>query len=427
MVIRARGRNSSRRFAVTCACIALSGWQLIVSASAAPAPLPVKPTYVSIRTIDTDPQVGLLQSFSLADGALIRQGTERSRVATDRIISLRLTPDVADVTPQRAGPPGDLPMPVWTLTNGDVLFGTLTSGGEEALVINVQGIGEVRVSLDRLRRWYSPSAQGPGFRDALHWFEREPMTQDDAVLLTNGDVIRGLLRSIDQDGIVLEGETGPARAPFRLVAAVRLANSTAAGSLGLAAKLSLRDGTILTVSQLDVNEGQASLKLSDDQGRNITLEFVDTIEVINARWEWLSAYPISSFQHTPALNLAFEYQLDRNVMGEAIRVAGTKYDRGIGVHSKARLAYDLQNRYSALVTSFGLDDSSGPLADVDVSILVDGQKRFEQTGVRAGTLIGPVRVELVNAERLELIVDFGQNGDVQDRFNWVEPGLVKAP
>ena len=35
------------------------------------------------------------------------------------------------------------------------------------------------------------------------------------------------------------------------------------------------------------------------------------------------------------------------------------------------------------------------------------------------------RIDVGGAKQLTLEVDFGRNGDIQDRFDWIEPGLVK--
>jgi hypothetical protein len=82
-------------------------------------------------------------------------------------------------------------------------------------------------------------------------------------------------------------------------------------------------------------------------------------------------------------------------------------------------------RYAECVSLLGLDDDSGPYASVDVEIRVDGQTRWSRKGVLPGTLHGPVRVDLRGAKELELSVGFGANGDIQDRFNWVEAALVR--
>ena len=123
--------------------------------------------------------------------------------------------------------------------------------------------------------------------------------------------------------------------------------------------------------------------------------------------------------------LAWEYVPNRNVLGAPIRVAGETFDYGIGVHSRSSLTYDLKGIYREFVTSLGIDDSGGSYADVAVLILVDGKRRFDQSHVKRGKLLGPVRLDVTKAKRLELIVDYGDNGDIQDRFDWVEAALIR--
>ena len=112
-------------------------------------------------------------------------------------------------------------------------------------------------------------------------------------------------------------------------------------------------------------------------------------------------------------------------MGGPLTVAGEAFERGIGVHSRSSLIFEIKGAYREFVTSFGMDDDSGPVADVTVVILVDGQKRFEKAHIRPGMLHGPVRLDVAKAGRLELIVDFGDNGDLQDRFDWIGTGLIR--
>ena len=89
------------------------------------------------------------------------------------------------------------------------------------------------------------------------------------------------------------------------------------------------------------------------------------------------------------------------------------------------MSFRVGGNYRAFVTSFGIDDNSGPFADVNVRIKVDGQQRYEHRSVRRGELFGPLLIDVTNGKRLELIVDYGQLGLIQDRFNWIEPALIR--
>ncbi|MCH7840305.1 MAG: NPCBM/NEW2 domain-containing protein, partial [Planctomycetes bacterium] len=36
-----------------------------------------------------------------------------------------------------------------------------------------------------------------------------------------------------------------------------------------------------------------------------------------------------------------------------------------------------------------------------------------------------IRLNIAGAKHIELVVDFGENGGLQDRFDWVEPALIR--
>ena len=94
-------------------------------------------------------------------------------------------------------------------------------------------------------------------------------------------------------------------------------------------------------------------------------------------------------------------------------------------HGQSSITFDLKGSYSEFVTYLGLDDDTGPFANVDVEIRVDGQLRFEQQDISPGVLHGPVRLKVNGAQRIKLSVLLGDNADIQDRFNWVEAALIR--
>jgi len=250
-------------------------------------------------------------------------------------------------------------------------------------------------------------------------------TEDDRVLLTNGDVLRGFISAMDADGIAIDTGTGPTTAPYRLVVGARLAHAVPAMTPQPYLILTLRDGGKLTATVLDWSDAGVSARLRAGVAVQVDADRIVAVEVIGGRWEWLSDHRPVSYEQAPMLGPGWEFQAGRSVLGGPILVAGETYERGIGVHSRSNLVFELNGKYREFVTSFGMDDDSGPFADASVVVLVDGQRRFEKAHVRRGSLFGPARVDVSHAGRIELIVEYGDNGDMQDRFDWVEPGLIR--
>jgi hypothetical protein len=152
---------------------------------------------------------------------------------------------------------------------------------------------------------------------------------------------------------------------------------------------------------------------------------VRRIDIRGGRWQWLSALKPAGYEHVPMQTIKWPYRLDRNVRGDTMRIGGQSFDTGLGVRSRSCLRYELGGGYSRFVSHYGLDDASGDFGNVDVEIRVDGTRRLEASGVLPGRLYGPVDLDVRGAKYLELIVDFGANGGIQDYFNWADAALVR--
>lgn len=442
-----------------------------------------KEAEVEVRTVHPQMVIGRLVSFSLQQGAVVQTGVDEQRIPASDIIRItKRTPGVGDrgagvrdpgsIAPEPWPPVADPRFQVsdpdhWTivLTWGDLLSGrildshgksddaTVTGAGQAGearpgasmVVMETADLGEVAVPIESVSRVYCPKAAV--HRDAMQWLERgRPGTErgvpeDDRVLLTNGDALRGFISAIKADGIEIDTGTGPTTAPYRLVVGARLAPAIPADTPVRGTgrppqpylRLTLRDGAKLTATNLELGPSGAidsfrwemRLRIGTTIRGDGLLGPIERVEFMGGRWEWLSDHRPLSYEQSPMLGPGWEYMADRNVRNGPILVAGERYERGIGVHSRSNLIFELNGEYREFVTSFGMDDDSGPMADVTVVVLVDGQRRFEKTGVRRGALFGPIRVDVSRAGRMELRIEYGENGDLQDRFDWVEPGLIR--
>ena len=59
--------------------------------------------------------------------------------------------------------------------------------------------------------------------------------------------------------------------------------------------------------------------------------------------------------------------------GYDLRLAGSTYDKGIGLHSESRLTYALNRNYQWFESLVGLDDQTGRRGSVLIEVLVDGK------------------------------------------------------
>jgi hypothetical protein len=255
--------------------------------------------------------------------------------------------------------------------------------------------------------------------------------QEDLVTLANHDAVRGVLSSIDPDTVTMT--VGDAITPIALanVTAIRLASTAAAPAKSANFVVGLIDGTTVHCQNVQSDGAQWTLTIgteesADEPGNtvSVTADQITRIEYPGGPVRWLSTMP-AQIIYTPYLTESFPPVMDASVTGGPIRAAGRQYDRGIGVHAKTVLTFDLDGTRKSFRTRYAAEPSL-PLVDAIVRIKLDGKTVHEQP-VRGGTLSPVVWADLTGAKTLTLEVDFGPGHATQDRINWIEPALLTTP
>lgn len=145
---------------------------------------------------------------------------------------------------------------------------------------------------------------------------------------------------------------------------------------------------------------------------------------------YLSDLEPIGYKHIPFLKMDWPWQADRNALrGPLSSAGGMYYAKGLGMHSTARLAFQLENQFEEFQAEVCLDDSAGQNGSVVFRVFTFGEpQKWEETYkspvVRGGELPRAVRVPLNGATRLALVVDFADRGDVLDRANWLGARVV---
>jgi hypothetical protein len=70
-------------------------------------------------------------------------------------------------------------------------------------------------------------------------------------------------------------------------------------------------------------------------------------------------------------------------------------------------------------------DDLGVEGSVRFRVFVDGKEKYSSPTLRSGMPPLPLDVDVSGAKRLELVVDFADRADVQDRADWLDARLIR--
>jgi hypothetical protein len=251
----------------------------------------------------------------------------------------------------------------------------------------------------------------------------------DRVWLRNGDRTEGTLTALDDQGLSLETDKKETRSLKRNQVAMLAFSADARPSApaGVHARLVLVDGSRLTLTTATSDGVSLTGKTSLGLEVTVPLQRVAGLDFLGGKAVYLSDLKPTNYRHTAYLGQSWPYALDASVAARDLRLGGSTFDKGLGLHSACRISFDVSagfRRFEALV---GLDDQTGRAGNVRIGVLVDGQARGEGLDRDLMAQTGPrrIKVDLAGARELTLVVDFGANGDVQDHVDWCDARLIR--
>lgn len=113
---------------------------------------------------------------------------------------------------------------------------------------------------------------------------------------------------------------------------------------------------------------------------------------------------------------------DRSINGNALTIAGTKYDTGIGTHAPSELVYYIGGRNVNFTALCGSDDDSGGNGDIRFYVYGDDELLFDSGTLKWKGDAKPIDIKLMNRDYLRLVVDSCGNMDF-DHADWIDPRI----
>lgn len=322
--------------------------------------------------------------------------------------------------------------PLVILADGGLLVANLESVGREKLAVESPTLGPLELKLgDVAAVALSPPGSAPR-RD--RWLDelRAVRGDTDELWLDNGDRLKGTLKAVRPEAIEFETEVGPTTLEIARIAAVVFnpALATRQEPSGLRALVGLADGSLLVAGELLLTPTKNKVNLAKIttvgglMGQCSAVELV-YVQPLGGRVDYLSDLEPQSYRHIPFLSAAWPFRADRSASGRWLRTADRWWPKGVGMHSAARLTYDLTPEHQRFEAELAVDAEALQRGSVVCRVYVDNKERYVSEVLRGGAAPQSISVDVRGGKRVSLIVDFADRADELDFADWLAARLVR--
>ncbi len=323
------------------------------------------------------------------------------------------------------------------LSDGSIMVGHVTDISRESLRLTTDYWGELvfprRVVVGIV--WSLPT------KLVERWKLRDSLLSDakrDHLRLNNGDILTGRLVSADLKqarNFRFALASSELSVPADSVAAWQTSVGLDKG-VGARLILGMSDGSRLAADKVALSE---TMQVKLGCGPSLTLEshirpvaegLVCFLQPVSDDVRFLSDLNPLGHRHIPFLATKWDWGADRNVLGGPIAIDRGILDRGIGMHSTARLAFDMPAGFDEFQSELAIDRSAGLQGSVVYRVFTsssgsDWQESYRSPVIRGGEQPTHVRVDVRGVRRMALVVDFADAADVMDRANWLDARLIR--
>jgi hypothetical protein len=316
--------------------------------------------------------------------------------------------------------------PIFILADGSCLTAEIISSDKETISVECDIFGRLKIPWDAIAGAVFSLPRASKDRDAILDRILKSEDQSDRLFLENGDEPAGIIDNIGDNTVSLKTNAGTLKIDSSRIAAIIFNSALRRKTTGNAngTWLGFSDGSRIFAESVILD---ASGLLFDAAGQTLKTSPKNLVflQPLSGRAVYLSDLKPDVYRFTPFLDLTWPYKLDRNVTGSHLRAGGNLYLKGIGLHSAARLTYNLDQPYKQFQSDLAVDDSTDGGGSVRFHVFVDGVEKFSSEIIRGGMKPVSIVVDLSGAKIIELQVDYADRADVLDHADWLNARLIK--
>ena len=128
----------------------------------------------------------------------------------------------------------------------------------------------------------------------------------------------------------------------------------------------------------------------------------------------------------------WKYSMDKSVMNKPLYLKNSegkkvRYIKGIGVHSFSKLSFETKKESKYFNADIGIEADAGKQASVIFKVFLDDAKKpiYESPKMLDNSGFQSIKIDISKADIIHLVVDFADNGDIQDRAIWGNARVLK--
>jgi hypothetical protein len=120
-------------------------------------------------------------------------------------------------------------------------------------------------------------------------------------------------------------------------------------------------------------------------------------------------------------------QKDKSINGNAIKLRGKTYAKGIGTHAVSTITYNLSGLYTNFTSDIGVDDEAGGNGSVIFQVFADGVKIYDSGALTGSSAAQTLNLNTSGVQQLKLVATNGVSGIDYDHADWANAAVLGVP
>jgi hypothetical protein len=189
--------------------------------------------------------------------------------------------------------------------------------------------------------------------------------------------------------------------------------------------VALHNGDTLVGKWISLKNNTAILQTNWGQSLSVSIGDVDRIDCQGGRVVFVSDLKPAKVLQVPFFGRVIPFRLDCGLDGGPLKLSDGIYTKGIAVHSRCVLEYELHGGYTRFRSKVGFEQPSGQIGRAAIRVLADGKPIFANPDARGQDKPASIDCDVTGAQTLTLEVDFGKGDDAGGRVIWANARLLR--